>query len=68
MQNADKNLIKNVNVFDVYSGKGVEDGKVSIALEVIITPQNATLNDADIDAISQKILASATKQGAVLRA
>ncbi len=68
VQNADKNLIKNVNVFDVYSGKGVEDGKVSIALEVVIAPQNATLNDADIDAISQKILAAATKQGAVLRA
>ena len=68
VQNADKNLIKSVNVFDVYSGKGVEDGKVSIALEVMIAPQNATLNDADIDALSQKILAAATKQGAVLRA
>ncbi|MCA0371357.1 MAG: phenylalanine--tRNA ligase subunit beta [Proteobacteria bacterium] len=68
VQNADKNLIKNVNVFDVYSGKGVEDGKVSIALEVMIAPQSATLTDADIDTLSQKILAAASKQGAVLRA
>lgn len=67
VQNADKTLIKNVNVFDVYSGAGVEEGKVSIAIEVMIAPQSATLTDAEIDALSQKILGAAVKQGATLR-
>ena len=65
--NADKTLIANVNVFDVYSGKGVEDGKVSIAIEVTIAPKANTLNDAEIDALNQKIIAAAGKQNASLR-
>ncbi len=67
VQNADKNLIKSVNVFDVYSGKGVEEGKTSIALEVFICPINQTLNESDIDNLSSKIIAAANKQGAFLR-
>ncbi|WP_240007864.1 phenylalanine--tRNA ligase subunit beta [Pseudaquidulcibacter saccharophilus] len=65
--NADKTLISNVNVFDVYSGKGVEDGKVSIAIEVTIAPKANTLNDAEIDALNQKIITAAGKQNASLR-
>jgi phenylalanyl-tRNA synthetase beta chain len=64
---ADKTLITEVRVFDVYRGPGVTEGKASVALEVEIQPREATLSDADIEAVSQKIVAAAGKVGATLR-
>lgn len=66
--NVDKTLIEDVKIFDVYEGAGVEDGNVSLAFEVTIAPKTQTLTDADIEAISAKIIAAAMKQGAKLRA
>jgi phenylalanyl-tRNA synthetase beta chain len=65
---ADKALIAEVRVFDVYRGKGVDDGFKSVALEVVLQPVEATLTDAEIEAVSAKVVAAATKLGAVLRA
>ena len=53
-QNVDKKLISNVNVFDVYEGKGIEPGKKSIAIAVTIQPREKTMTDAEIDALSSK--------------
>jgi phenylalanyl-tRNA synthetase beta chain len=64
---ADRNLIENVSVFDLYEGKGVPDGKKSIAVAVRIQPRDATLTDAEIEALAQKIVAAALKLGASLR-
>ena len=64
---ADKQLITDVNLFDVYRGKGVEEGYKSLAIEVILTPKDVTLTDKDIDAVMEKIIASVKKQGGVLR-
>ena len=64
---ADRALIDTVTVFDLYEGKGVPDGKKSIALSVRIQPAAATLTDAEIEALAQKIVAAAMKLGAVLR-
>ena len=64
---ADRALIDTVNVFDVYEGKGVPDGKKSIALAVRIQPSAATSTDAEIETLAQKIVAAAMKLGAVLR-
>ena len=65
---AERNLISKVSVFDVYQGKGVDEGKKSIAMNVVIQPVKQTLTDAEIDGISQKIVdAVASKTGAVLR-
>ena len=66
-QGADKKMITGVNVFDVYVGKGVEEGHKSIALEVTIQPGEKTLKDAEIDAISKKIIANIEKLGGTLR-
>ncbi len=67
-QNADRNLITGVSVFDVYQGKGVEGGKKSIAINVVIQPVKQTLTDSEIDGIAKKIIdAVASKTGAVLR-
>ncbi len=64
---ADRNLIETVSVFDLYEGKGVPEGKKSIAVAVRIQPQQATLTDAEIEALAQKIVAAALKLGAALR-
>ncbi len=67
-KNAERNLIDSVSVFDVYQGKGVDEGKKSIAINVRIQPVKQTLTDAEIEGISQKIIdAVAAKTGAVLR-
>ena len=67
-QNVDKKVISNVVVFDVYEGKGIEPGKKSVAIAVTIQPREKTLTDAEIDALSGKIVAEVTKRtGGVLR-
>jgi phenylalanyl-tRNA synthetase beta chain len=68
-QNVDKRLITDVIVFDVYEGKGIEPGKKSIAIAVTIQPREKTLTDAEIEALSAKVVAEVTKRtGGVLRA
>jgi phenylalanyl-tRNA synthetase beta chain len=68
-QNVDKKLITDVTVFDVYEGKGIEPGKKSIAIAVTIQPHEKTMTDAEIEALSGKIVAEVTKRtGGVLRA
>lgn len=67
-QNADKKLVSNVVVFDVYEGKGIEPGKKSVAIAVTIQPREKTMTDAEIEALGGKIVAEVTKRtGAVLR-
>ena len=65
---ADRQLIDRVDVFDVYEGKGVPDGKKSLALAVRLQPKERTLTDAEIEAVAQKIVTAVTKAtGATLR-
>ncbi|MDJ0948811.1 MAG: phenylalanine--tRNA ligase subunit beta [Alphaproteobacteria bacterium] len=65
---ADKTLIAEVSVFDVYTGAGVGEGKTSLAISVTLQPTDKTLTDAEIDAVAQKIIANVSKQtGGVLR-
>ncbi|MDY6924482.1 MAG: phenylalanine--tRNA ligase subunit beta [Pseudomonadota bacterium] len=64
---ADKALIVEVRVFDVYRGAGVAGGMKSVALEVVLQPREATLTEAEIEALSAKVVAAAGKAGGVLR-
>ena len=65
---ADKNLIAGVDLFDVYQGAELGDGKKSLAIAVTLQPTDATLTDADIDAAAEKIVSAVTKAtGGVLR-
>ena len=65
---ADKLLITEVVVFDVYVGPGVAEGKKSVAVAATIQPRDRTLTDADIEALSAKVVAEVgRKTGAVLR-
>lgn len=64
----DKVLVQNVEIFDVYQGDKLEAGKKSLAISVKLQAADRTLTDAEIDAISQKIVASVKeKAGGVLR-
>lgn len=64
---ADKQLITDARVFDVYRGQGVPEGQKSVAVEVTIQPREATLTDAEIEALSARVTAAAEKIGARLR-
>ncbi len=67
-RSGERQLITDVALFDVYTGKGVPAGKKSLALTVTLQPTDATLTDEQIEAVSAKILASVEKQtGGVLR-
>ena len=58
---ADKVLIEDVSVFDVYEGKGVDPGKKSVAIAVRLQPTTATLTDAEIEAVAGKVIANVIK-------
>lgn len=60
-QGADKTLITAVEVFDIYKGKGIEDGLKSVAIEVTLQPRGETLKDTDIEAVSDKIVEAVAK-------
>ncbi len=65
---ADKSLIAAARVFDVYQGKGVPPGQKSVAVQVTVQPVEKTLTDAEIEALSARIVAAADKAvGAKLR-
>lgn len=67
-QGSDKALITAVSVFDVFEGGALEDGKKSVAIAVRLEPKSATLTEADIEAVSTRVIAAVSKAtGAVLR-
>jgi phenylalanyl-tRNA synthetase beta chain len=66
---ADRKLITGVNVFDVFEGASLGEGRKSIAVEVLIQPVERTLTDEDFDALTAKIVANVEKTtGGTLRA
>jgi phenylalanyl-tRNA synthetase beta chain len=64
----DKELIKNVKIFDVYQGDNIAPGKKSIAFNVTLEPKDKTLSDNDIEKVSNKIISEVQEiTGATLR-
>jgi phenylalanyl-tRNA synthetase beta chain len=69
VRGADKALITDAGVFDVFRGPSIGEGKKSVAVEVSLQPTQATLTDKDLEALAAKIVAAVTKAtGATLRA
>lgn len=56
VQSADKKIIKNVIIFDVYEGPHVASGSKSIALSVTLQPEESTFTESDLAALGQKIV------------
>ena len=66
---AEKALITTVDVFDVFEGSHVGEGKKSVAIAVTLQPQEKTLTDEEIEKISAGIVGAVVKAtGGVLRA
>jgi phenylalanyl-tRNA synthetase beta chain len=53
----DRKLVTEIRLFDVYQGAGLPDGKKSLAITVVLQPQERTLTDAEIEAFSQRLIA-----------
>ncbi|GAA4046135.1 phenylalanine--tRNA ligase subunit beta [Parerythrobacter jejuensis] len=64
---ADKKNVVDARVFDVFAGQGVPEGKKSIAIEVMLQPQDQSYKDAELKAISDAVVAAVAKLGAELR-
>jgi phenylalanyl-tRNA synthetase beta chain len=65
---AERALVADADVFDVYEGTGIPEGKKSVAISVTLQPREKTLTEAEIDAAAGKIVAEvAKKTGANLR-
>jgi len=63
-----KDLIKNVKIFDVYQGENITAGKKSIAFSVTLEPKDKTLSEKDIEEVSKKIISIVQEiTGATLR-
>ncbi len=58
---ADKALIRQVDIFDVFEGAHVGEGKKSVAIEVTLQPKDRTLTDEEIDKVSAAVVAAVTK-------
>ncbi len=62
------NLLKHINIFDIYRGEGVDFGRKSVALAMVLQHANRTLKDAEVSAIVDRIVKQLeTQLGAVLR-
>ena len=58
---ADKAMIAEVSVFDLFAGKALGEGKKSLAIEVTLQPREKTLTDEEIDAVAKRIVAAVEK-------
>ncbi len=69
IKNAERDLIVNIGLFDVYEGAAVGAGKKSIAITVTLQSKDATLTDEQIEVAAKKIITAVEKAtGAQLRA
>ena len=65
---ADKALIEDVRVFDEFIGGALGEGKKSLAITVRLQPKDATMKEAEIEAVGQKVIEKVAKAtGGVLR-
>jgi phenylalanyl-tRNA synthetase beta chain len=55
-KSTNKDLIKEVLIFDVYKGENIPKGKKSIAIKIIIQPNLETLTDDDLEKISSDLI------------
>ena len=65
---ADNKILKSVNLFDVYEGDKLPDGKKSYALSFTMADESKTLTDKYVDKVMDKLMKSFTdKAGAEVR-
>ncbi|MBN34805.1 MAG: phenylalanine--tRNA ligase subunit beta [Rhodospirillaceae bacterium] len=62
VKGADKALIDDVAVFDLYEGANLGENRKSLAVAVTLQPTDRTMTDDDLEAVSEKIVAAVAKQ------
>ena len=68
ISNIDRELIKDINIFDIYEGENIPNDMKSVALSVTIQSMHKTLNDKDLEKINQLIIDTVEKKtGAKIR-
>ena len=68
IKGASKGLLKEVNLFDIYRGKGVDEGKKSVAFNLVLRADDRSLTGEEADGAISNVLSSLEKElGAVLR-
>lgn len=67
VRKAERKLLKDVTLFDVYEGKNLPAGKKSYGIALTLQDDDKTLNDRQIDAVMQKIIKALSQDGAQLR-
>ncbi|RYY26271.1 MAG: phenylalanine--tRNA ligase subunit beta [Sphingomonadales bacterium] len=67
VKGADKGLIVDARLFDVFTGQGVPEGQKSLAVEITLQPGEKSFTDEELKAVAEKVVAAATKLGATLR-
>jgi phenylalanyl-tRNA synthetase beta chain len=67
VRGADKEAIQAVKLFDIFTGQGVPEGEKSVAIEVVLQPTDKSFTDAELQAISDRVVKAAEKAGARLR-
>jgi phenylalanyl-tRNA synthetase beta chain len=64
----DRQLVSEIRLFDIYEGAGLPPGKKSLAITVVLQPQEHTLTDSEIEGFSKRLVAQVEKAtGAQLR-
>ena len=59
--------LENLELFDVYKGKQIPEGKKSVAFSLVLRSHDSTLTDAECDSIIQKAIKALNEIGAQLR-
>jgi phenylalanyl-tRNA synthetase beta chain len=67
VRGADKQVLVDARIFDVFTGKGVDEGKKSVAIEVTLQPGEKSFTEEELKAISDRIVKAAEKAGGALR-
>jgi phenylalanyl-tRNA synthetase beta chain len=60
-RSVDRKLVSEIRLFDVYEGAGLPEGKKSLAITVVLQPQERTLTDAEIEGFSKRLVAQVEK-------
>ena len=55
-------LLRDVRLFDIYRGKGIDEGKKSVAFSLLLRADDRTLTDADSDGVISAVLAALEKE------
>ncbi len=68
VRSSERKLLRDVTLFDVYEGDKLPEGKKSYAITLTLQDDEKTLQDKQIEAVMNKVIANLTKQlGAELR-